>query len=78
MRRQFPSVVRLSHAGVMVPTLQQRFHFIRGNKQHELIHLLEAAARDEWLAGGSTMVFCRGARTAQAAHARRTSHARSA
>ena len=35
--RRFPAARRVSHTGVLVPTLRQRFHYFRGCKDGELI-----------------------------------------
>jgi len=64
IRERFPSVSSLSHSGVMVPTLQQRFHYVRGDKDQELIRLLERASHDPWIEEGHTLLFCNGARRA--------------
>lgn len=56
---------RVSHRGILVPTLRQQFHFVRGDKEQELLRLLERCYETEWLRDGATLVFCRGPRRAQ-------------
>ena len=65
---RFPRIAHLSHPGVLVPTLQRSFHFVRGDKSQELLRLLERSARDPWLAEGAQIIFCSGARRAQGVH----------
>jgi hypothetical protein len=38
--------------------LAPRFHLVQGHKEDELLRLLEAAAADEWLAGGAQIPHC--------------------
>ena len=45
--------------GTLVPSLRQRFYYTSGNKERHLIRVLLNAQRDPWLAGGTTLVFCR-------------------
>uniref|UniRef100_A0A7S3FHH5 RNA helicase n=1 Tax=Haptolina ericina TaxID=156174 RepID=A0A7S3FHH5_9EUKA len=69
MRTFFPDLQRVSHSGVLVPTLEKRFHLVQGHKEDELLRLLEAAAADEWLAGGAAIIFCAGPARADRIHA---------
>jgi ATP-dependent RNA helicase DDX3X len=66
--KRFPHASRLSHRGVLAPTLRQRYYFVRGDKEQELLRLLETACADAWLAEGGTMIFCGGARRAERIH----------
>jgi len=66
----FAKAKRVSHAGVLPPTLRQRFHLVpHGDKPPHLLRLLRDAADDAWLAGGGTMVFCTEAELATDVHA---------
>ena len=64
-RGWFPQLERVSHVGVLVPTLRKRFVVVRGFKEEELLRTLESAAADPWLAKGATIIFCGGARRAE-------------
>ena len=64
-RSWFPQLERVSHVGVLVPTLRKRFVVVRGFKEEELLRTLERASADPWLCEGATIVFCGGARRAQ-------------
>ena len=59
---------RVSHRGVLVPTMRQQFHFVRGDKEQELLRLLERCYANRWLREGATLVFCRSPSRAQRVH----------
>lgn len=65
----FPRAQRVSHEGVLVPTLRQNFRYVRGDKDAELLRLLETSFADRWLGQGATIVFVGGPRTARHVHA---------
>ena len=48
---------RVSHRGILVPTLRQQFHFVRGDKEQELLRLLEGATRRSGCATGQRWSF---------------------
>ncbi len=59
LRRHLAKATRVSHAGVLPPTLQQRFHLIaKGGKPAYLVGLLRDAAADEWLSDGEAIASC--------------------
>jgi superfamily II DNA/RNA helicase len=69
MRELFPNrLKRFSHAGVLVPTLEQQFHYVRGDKMQELLRLLERSHASAFLSSGATLIFCRGPRRAKQVH----------
>lgn len=69
VRARFPSARRVSHAGVLPPTLRQSFQLIpHGSKQPHLLQLLRDSAADQWLGQGSTMVFCAEEKVARELH----------
>ncbi|KAL1518835.1 hypothetical protein AB1Y20_003112 [Prymnesium parvum] len=55
--RRFPTARRVSQTGDLVPTLRQRFHYFRGDKDEQLRKVLVRALGDAWLKEGSTLVF---------------------
>ena len=74
LRALVPRARRLSHVGVLAPTLERRFVAVRSNHTHrkddELLRLLRRAAaappRDgDGGAAAATMLFCTGARRAR-------------
>ena len=79
LRRHFPRAVRVSHAGVMPPSLRQRFHLIsmeqQGGKPAQLLKVLKEAAEDDELSGGQAMVFCTEASLAAEVHTFLNQHA---
>lgn len=60
LRRAFPKAERVSHSGVLPPSLEQCYHLVAqpGGKPSELLKLLRAARKDPVLGAGDTMVFC--------------------
>jgi len=62
---RFPTVQRVGHTGVLVPTLRQCFHYFREGREEKLLDVLGSAAEDRWLREGTTLVFCGRAETAE-------------
>lgn len=69
--QRFPRAHRISHRGVLVPTLRQVYHYVseRSSKAEQLLAVLGRAQADPWLRCGTTMVFCATAATARTVHA---------
>lgn len=67
--RCFPAAKLVTHKGVLVPTLRQRFLYFRGDKDAKLLAVLRNAWSDSWLFEGSTLVFCSDAAEAARVHA---------
>lgn len=55
---RFPTVQRVGHTGVLVPTLRQRYHYFRGDRDAKLLKIFENASCDPWLREGTALVFC--------------------
>ena len=68
IRDLFPSVRRVSHAGVLVPTLRQVYHYVRSDKDQELLQLLEKSEVTPFLHDGATLIFCGSVRRASRVH----------
>lgn len=55
----FPGIQRVGMTGVLVPTLRQSYHYFRGDKEDKLMFVLDNATEDDdWLAAGTTLIFC--------------------
>lgn len=69
LSKRFPRATRVTHSGVLVPTLQQRWFHTRGDKEAHLVRLLEEAQSNRFLREGATLVFCRNPRRVSHVHA---------
>eukprot|EP00929_Paragymnodinium_shiwhaense_P076849 TRINITY_DN39568_c1_g1_i1.p1 TRINITY_DN39568_c1_g1~~TRINITY_DN39568_c1_g1_i1.p1 ORF type:complete len:445 (+),score=121.49 TRINITY_DN39568_c1_g1_i1:190-1524(+) len=55
---QAQQVLRVGRTGALVPTLRQQCHYFRGDREEKLLGVLRSAEEDEWLRGGTALVFC--------------------
>ena len=59
---------RISHSGVLVPTLKRVYHYVRSDKDAELLKLLERSQSNSFLHDGGTLIFCGSVRRAARVH----------